>query len=108
MKRLLMGIISFYLEGFRGMGTGRLLWKIILLKLFVMFAVLKPFFVPDYLETNFDTEAERADHVLAQLAGIAQEESEEQGAPIRPAAVRPEAGGSSQKAAPEQTKTKRR
>ncbi len=38
-----------YRDGFRGMSkTGRILWLIIIVKLFVMFAVLRPFFFPNH------------------------------------------------------------
>ena len=47
---LLVRIAKFYLEGFRSMTLGRTLWAIILLKLFIMFAVLKAFFFPSYLQ----------------------------------------------------------
>ncbi len=57
-------ILRFYVTGFRSMTLGRTLWKIILLKLFVMFCVLKLFFFPNYLNTRFNTDEERADHVL--------------------------------------------
>ena len=43
-------IVRFYLDGFRSMTLGRTLWGIILLKLFIMFAVLKAFFFPAYLQ----------------------------------------------------------
>ena len=42
----------FYLEGFRSMTLGRTLWVIILLKLFVMFFILKMFFFPDFLRDH--------------------------------------------------------
>jgi len=60
---------AFYLyyDGFRSMVVGRTLWKIIIIKLFIMFAILKVFFFPDFLATNFNTDAERADHVLENL-----------------------------------------
>jgi hypothetical protein len=32
-----------------------------------MFAVLKMFFFPDFLATNFSSDAERANHVLGNL-----------------------------------------
>jgi len=60
-------ILKFYRDGFRSMTVGRTLWKIILIKLFVMFAILKLFFFPDFLATNFSTDEERADHVIEQL-----------------------------------------
>jgi hypothetical protein len=47
---LLRRIVKFYVEGFRSMTLGRTLWFIILLKLFIMFAVLKAFFFPSYLQ----------------------------------------------------------
>lgn len=42
-------IVTFYYEGFRSMTLGRTLWMIILIKLFVMFFVLKLFFFPSFL-----------------------------------------------------------
>lgn len=57
-------IISFYQDGFRSMVVGRTLWKIIVIKLLIMFAVLKLFFFPNYLNTQFSTDPERAEHVL--------------------------------------------
>jgi hypothetical protein len=53
------------------MTVGRTLWKIIAIKLIVMFAVLKMFFFPNYLQTNFSTDQQRADHVLQELTGVA-------------------------------------
>ena len=61
-------VYTFYRNGFRNMTVGRSLWKIILIKLLVMFAVLKLFFFPNYLQTNFQTDEQRADHVLEQLS----------------------------------------
>lgn len=38
-----------YADGFRGLTrTSRILWLIIFIKLFFMFAVLRPFFFPNY------------------------------------------------------------
>jgi len=60
-------LVAFYLNGFRSMPVGRTLWKIILIKLFILFAVLKVFFFPNYLQTHFSTDAERASYVLETL-----------------------------------------
>ncbi len=60
-------IYRFYLDGFRQMTLGKTLWKIIIIKLLIMFGVLKLFFFPDFLATNFTTDKERADYVLDQL-----------------------------------------
>lgn len=61
----LRNIVRFYLDGFREMTIGRTLWGIILIKLFVMFAVLKLFFFPDFLRGK--EPRERSEHVLEEL-----------------------------------------
>ena len=40
-------VIRFYVEGFREMTVGRTLWAIILIKLFILFVVLRLLFFPD-------------------------------------------------------------
>lgn len=64
---ILRKIFSFYYTGFRSMTVGKNLWAIILIKLAIMFLILKLFFFPNYLKTNFDTDQERSDHVIEQL-----------------------------------------
>ena len=49
------------------MMVGRTLWKIIAIKLFLMFAVLKLFLFSDFLADNFHNDGERAAHVLGNL-----------------------------------------
>ncbi len=62
---IVLRIWRFYFEGFKNMGSwGRQVWLIILIKLFIMFAILKIFFFPDFLKTNFKTDTERSDYVL--------------------------------------------
>ncbi|MFW2366830.1 MAG: DUF4492 domain-containing protein [Desulforhopalus sp.] len=65
-------IYQFYRDGFRKMTVGKTLWKIIFIKLIIMFAVLKLFFFPNFLKTNFSTDQQRADHVIDQLTGSVQ------------------------------------
>jgi hypothetical protein len=61
-------IIGLYVEGFRHMPSwGKKLWLIILIKAFIMFAVFKLFFFPNYLKTNFSNDEERSKHVIEQL-----------------------------------------
>lgn len=60
-------VLTFYLDGFRNMQLGRMLWKIILVKLLVLFAIIKLFFFPDVLKRNYDNDAARAEHVLHRL-----------------------------------------
>lgn len=61
-------VVKFYLEGFRNMASwGRQLWLIILIKLFIMFAILKLFFFPNFLKTNFSSDEERSDYVIERM-----------------------------------------
>ncbi len=60
-------IFYFYYDGFRSMTIGKKLWLIIFIKLFIMFAVLKLFFFPNFLKKNFDSDKERGNYVLEQL-----------------------------------------
>ncbi|MDE6415934.1 MAG: DUF4492 domain-containing protein [Duncaniella sp.] len=60
-------VFRFYLEGFRSMTVGRSLWAIILIKLFILFAVMKLFFFPDILSRDYSTDAERAAAVRSNL-----------------------------------------
>ncbi|MBU3928396.1 MAG: DUF4492 domain-containing protein [Bacteroidetes bacterium] len=64
---LLYHIFDFYRAGFRNMTIGKKLWLIIIIKLFIMFAILKLFFFPNFLQTNFSTDQERSDYVIEQL-----------------------------------------
>ena len=63
---MLRKIFRFYADGFRSMTVGRTLWAIILIKLFIIFAVLKLFFFPDFLAGMNDRERSR--HVLRELS----------------------------------------
>jgi len=64
---MLNRFFRMYVDGFRSMVLGRTLWAIILLKLFILFVLLKTFFFPDFLGTHFSTDVERAEHVLQNL-----------------------------------------
>ncbi len=59
-------IFRFYLEGFREMKLGKTLWLIILVKLFIMFFILKLFFFPNYLG-QFENDNEKENHVSNEL-----------------------------------------
>ncbi len=61
-------VFRFYYEGFRDMTVGKSLWILILVKLFLFFVVLKLFFFPNLLKSNYDTDEERAQAVRTSLA----------------------------------------
>lgn len=62
---ILRKIIRFYMEGFRSMTLGKVLWTVILIKLFVIFFVLKLFFFPDVLKQKGDND--KASYVAGEL-----------------------------------------
>lgn len=64
-KKRIVSIYQFYRDGFREMTLGRTLWAIILIKLFVMFFILKLFFFPSFLKGK-STE-EKQDYVGTEL-----------------------------------------
>ena len=61
-SNLIYRIYDLYSDGFRQMTLGRTLWVIILVKLFIIFAVLKVFFFPDFLSQKAE-EGQEADYV---------------------------------------------
>jgi hypothetical protein len=50
------------------MTVGKKLWVIILIKLFIIFIILKIFFFPDLLKKNFSSDKERGEYVLENLS----------------------------------------
>ena len=61
---VLYRVCHFYVEGFRSMTLGKVLWTVILIKLFVIFFVLKLFFLLDQ-KSNGD----KASYVAGELTG---------------------------------------
>lgn len=58
--------INFYYDGFRQMTVGRTLWAVIIVKLIIIFLVLKLFFFPNYISEHSDAGAE-PDFVASEL-----------------------------------------
>ena len=56
---------DLYYEGFRSMRLGKTLWAIILIKLFIMFAILKVFFFPNFLKQH--AQGDEAGYVATEL-----------------------------------------
>ena len=65
MKSKVISIWNFYVEGFRNMTWGRTLWWLILLKVIILFAVLRAFFFQPVLSGK--TEEQKIEHVGTQL-----------------------------------------
>ncbi len=58
-------VYDLYVDGFRHMRLGKTLWAIILIKLFVIFVVLKLFFFPNFLKQN--AKGDEAGYVATEL-----------------------------------------
>ena len=58
-------VFDLYYDGFRNMRLGRTLWAVILIKLFIIFAILKVFFFPDLLNKHAD--GDNAGYVASEL-----------------------------------------
>jgi len=54
-------------EGFKNMTLGKVLWTIVIVKLVIMFLILKPFFFKNYLNTKFDDSESKSEYVRQEL-----------------------------------------
>lgn len=60
-------IWRFYADGFKSMTIGKKLWALIIVKLILIFLLLRLFFFPDVLQERYDTDDERAEAVRSAL-----------------------------------------
>jgi len=60
-------IYNFYLDGFRNMKVGKTLWKIIFIKLLVIFLVLNYFIHDKSLKTEYKTDELKTQFVYQNL-----------------------------------------
>ena len=60
---------DLYYDGFRSMRLGKTLWAIILIKLFIMFAILKVFFFPNFLKEH--AQGDESGYVATELVNRA-------------------------------------
>ena len=67
-ENYLRKVFHLYYDGFRSMTLGRTLWAIILIKLFVIFVVLKLFFFPNFLKQH--AKGHEAEYVATKLLNI--------------------------------------
>ncbi|NOQ29504.1 MAG: DUF4492 domain-containing protein [Helicobacteraceae bacterium] len=59
---------KLYIDGFRNLKKySKNLWLIIAMKIFIMFAIIKYFFFPNYLSSVADTKEEKSNYVIEQL-----------------------------------------
>jgi len=59
-------IFRFYVDGFKNMTIGKTLWTIIIIKLIIIFLVLKLFFFPNYIKEHAE-EGQEAEFIMEQI-----------------------------------------
>ena len=63
-------VFDLYYDGFRSMKLGRTLWAVILIKLFIIFIVLKLLFFPNFLKEHAE-EGQESDFVATEMIDCA-------------------------------------
>ena len=59
-------VVDLYVDGFRHMTIGRTLWAVIIVKLIIIFGVLKLFSFPNYIGTHAE-KGQEADFVAGEV-----------------------------------------
>jgi len=68
-RSVIYRVWRFYFDGFMNLSSwGRSVWIIILIKLFILFVIIRLFFMPDILKKNYKTDEQRSLHVLENLS----------------------------------------
>ena len=68
-KGFLYRVYDLYADGFRSMKLGRTLWAIILIKLFIIFAILKLFFFPNFIKEHAE-QGQESEFVATQVLNM--------------------------------------
>ncbi|MBF1054724.1 MAG: DUF4492 domain-containing protein [Prevotellaceae bacterium] len=63
---MMSSVFHLYYDGFKNMSVGKTLWIVILIKLFIIFFVLKLFFFPNILHKNA-SKGHEADYVSSKI-----------------------------------------
>lgn len=64
---VLKNIYSFYRDGFKNLTVGKTLWKIVFIKLLIIFCVLKVFIYSDNMDTRFQTDKQKSEFVYKNI-----------------------------------------
>ena len=65
-KSVLYRVYDLYADGFRSMKLGSTLWAIILIKLFIIFVILKLFFFPNFIKEHAE-QGQESEFVATQI-----------------------------------------
>ena len=66
-KGFLYRLFDLYYDGFRHMTIGRTLWMVIIIKLIIIFVLLKGFFFPNFLSSHAP-EGQEADYIMQEIS----------------------------------------
>lgn len=66
-KHVLKTILQFYIDGFKNMTVGKILWAIILIKLFIMFFIIKPVYFSRTTQNRNDARQTESDYIYEEL-----------------------------------------
>lgn len=58
---------TMFRDGFKSMTLGKTLWTIVIIKLAIMFLILRPFFFPNFLNSKFDDKESKSEYVSEEL-----------------------------------------
>jgi hypothetical protein len=59
---------TMFRDGFKSMTLlGKTLWVLVIIKLIIMFLILRPFFFPDFLSSKFDDPQSKSEYVSDEL-----------------------------------------
>lgn len=58
---------TMFRDGFKSMTLGRTLWILVIIKLCIMFLILRPIFFPNFLNSKFKDSESKSDYVRQEL-----------------------------------------
>lgn len=58
---------NMFYEGFKDMTLGKTLWTLVIIKLIIMFLILRPIFFPNFLNSKADSTEKKADYIREYL-----------------------------------------
>lgn len=66
-NRQRFNFFTMFRDGFKSMTLGRTLWILVIVKLCIMFLILRPIFFPNFLNLKGDDTNSKADYVRHEL-----------------------------------------
>lgn len=66
-NRQKFNFFTMFRDGFKSMTLGRTLWILVIIKLCIMFLILRPIFFPNFLNSKFKDAELKADYVREEL-----------------------------------------